>query len=181
MIIQKTHAINSFLGTVHYLWAGGGRRFWGGGHLFLASRWEGGPLIFGKSLRGGATYFWREKILKSPRNPFFETFSYTILGRGPLIFHLIIRCPELQSHRSSRLINLQKFYTDEGKEPPCSEEEIYSAVINGDCYATTTSILTTTITLEKNQDEAQNLCSALCLKLYKERDYIINDRLMERN
>ena len=47
---------------------------------------RGGPLIFGKSLRGGATYFWREKILKSPRNPFFDTFSYAILGRGPLIF-----------------------------------------------------------------------------------------------
>ena len=79
------------LGTVHYLWAGGGRRFWGGGHLFLASRWEGGPLIFGKSLRGGATYFWREKILKSPRNPFFDTFSYAILGRGPLIFGKSLR------------------------------------------------------------------------------------------
>ena len=102
-------------------------------------------------------------------------------GEAETQLHFIISCPELQAHRSSRLANLQEFYLDEEKEPPRSDEEVYSAVINGDCYATTTSTLTTTITLEKNHDEAQNLCSALCLKLYKERDYIINERIMERN
>ena len=70
---------------------GRGPEILGRGPLIFGKSLRGGPLIFGKSLRGGATYFWREKFLKSPRNPFFDTFSYAILGRGPLIFGKSLR------------------------------------------------------------------------------------------
>ena len=69
-------------------------------------------------------------------------------GEAETQLHFIISCPELQAHRSSRLANLQEFYLDEEKEPPRSVEELYSAVINGDCYATTTCGSTTEIVRE---------------------------------
>ena len=62
------------LGTVHYLWAGGGRRFWGGGHLFLASRWEGGHLFLAR------------KNLKKPAKPIFLHIFLRDFGEGATYF-----------------------------------------------------------------------------------------------
>ena len=89
--------------------------------------------------------------------------------------HFIARCPSLNLIRTPLLIQLAHFYTDEGEPPPSSETEITSACLNGDKYVSDT--LKEAITIKN--DNAQNFCSRFCQKMYKERDYIINDKLMQ--
>ena len=94
--------------------------------------------------------------------------------------HFLIRCPNLQPYRATKIKELQQIYSNDDKEPPRSNEELLSVVINGDCYISSRSATTTVIKLTNHCVEAQNLCSALCQRLYKERDHIINEKLMER-
>ena len=90
--------------------------------------------------------------------------------------HFIAKCQELDHIRSPMTEKLNKFYHNEGKPPPRTDDEITSAWLNGDRYRTPS---THTVTILRDS-EIHNLASVFCHKMYQERDYIINEKLMNR-
>ena len=94
------------------------------------------------------------------------------------IEHFLVTCPKLSNHRTdfSRLCTL---YKDDNRRLPGSIEEITSALMNGDCYRSSVPPLEVISLTDSSRDIAQNLCSSICMRLYKERDYIINSMLID--
>ena len=90
--------------------------------------------------------------------------------------HFLIHCPELQHVRSHRLKSYLQLWSAEGLLPPESPEEITQALLNGDCYIS--SHRADTLRLQRNTGDAHRISTALCFKLFRERDIMINDILM---
>ena len=91
------------------------------------------------------------------------------------VTHFLLECQELSKHRND-LYKLYHFYEEEGLQPPNTPYEITSAIINGDRYCS--SLGSSVVKLKLWCRDAHNLCSMFCHRLIKERDYIINARLM---
>ena len=89
--------------------------------------------------------------------------------------HFLLECTELESIRTAPISRLLQFYSEENLPLPQTPDEKTSAILNGDRYCSSSTITS----LRKNNKDAHNLSSSLCHRLLKERDYIINDKLME--
>ena len=92
--------------------------------------------------------------------------------------HFLVLCPKLEKHRRE-ITRLQAIYSDDSRRPPRNTEEIASALMNGDCFRSCDPPMEVISLTEPRKDIAQNLCSSICLRLYKERDYLINNTLIE--
>jgi len=89
--------------------------------------------------------------------------------------------------RKQKIDEITGLYKQEGLRIPSNRYEICSAIMNGDSYAiyeedtmgSQPGQFKQTVHLTKNNTEAHILCNQLCHKLYKERDIIINQKLMD--
>ena len=90
--------------------------------------------------------------------------------------HFLTECKEAETVRTERILKLLRFYEEEGLPPPQNCYERTSAILNGDRYLTQSSEI---IQLHLNVKDAHNLASSLCYQLLKNRDYIINEKLMK--
>ena len=98
------------------------------------------------------------------------------------ITHFLVHCPMLHDVRNGRVLALQDMYRADDQAPPCSPQEIVSAILNGHRYLPECSLLGGSqpkpINLKKLTTEAHQLCNKLCYKLIQTRDVIINSALM---
>ena len=92
--------------------------------------------------------------------------------------HFLLHCPRLTHIRTNRLISYLQLWRAEGLPPPESPGEMTQAILNGDRYIPTYSA--ETLRLKRKTVEGHRICSALCYKLYRERDILINDDLMSK-
>ena len=91
------------------------------------------------------------------------------------ITHFLLECTELEANRAAPISRLLQFYSEENLPLPQTPDEKTSAILNGDIYCSSSTI----ISLRKNNKDAHNLSSSLCHRLLKRRDHIINEKLME--
>ena len=91
--------------------------------------------------------------------------------------HFLVLCPKLEDHRQD-ISRLRVLYVEDNNRPPWNTEELASALMNGDCYRSCEPSLEVISLTDARKDIAQNLCSSICLKLYKERDYLLSPSTM---
>ena len=91
--------------------------------------------------------------------------------------HFLLVCPKLESKRNELTTKLFGLYEREDLPAPVSLYERTSAILNGDRYCSHPT--SEVISLQTSVEEAHKVASALCYRLLKERDYIINEELME--
>ena len=96
--------------------------------------------------------------------------------------HLLIRCHRLQHCRSNKVEILKQLYAEEKLPPPNTDQEICSAILNGDCFISSTQLsplqMLADIVRISNPDliyRSNMVASLLCISLVKERDFILNN------
>ena len=99
------------------------------------------------------------------------------------IVHFLTLCPELSNTRGERLLAIKSIYTKENLPELITPQETTCAILNGDRFIQESSLEwgsqpMATVTLTKNAEKAQQLCSQLCYKLKTERDIAMNCKIM---
>ena len=94
------------------------------------------------------------------------------------IIHILVRCPILQDKRANKVRILQAIYEEIQLQWPVEEDEICSAILNGDCYirssvysnpgAPNSILICLPEDASLNANKQYNL---LCWNLHIERDY----------
>ena len=113
--------------------------------------------------------------------------------------HFLVACEALTKVREQDIKNLQKIYIEDLKRTPETPDEVASAILNGFGFypgvcrqqgsqpkpslkksISTTEDIFEHYTLAKSSAlKANILCNKLCARLYKERDIMINNKLMD--
>ena len=89
------------------------------------------------------------------------------------IVHMLVKCKNTQHISSPKIDTLRHIYTEQGCRPPLSEIEVTSAILNGWAYKSDNAPTMSHDTELKLWDDANILCSSLCLKLHKYREKAI--------
>ena len=89
----------------------------------------------------------------------------------------------MNSQRDHKIENVQQIYREQDIHPPCTDEEVCSAILNGDCFIRATHSYTK---VERIQDpnlknHANILANHLCMSLAKKRNYLLNDLRMQNS
>ena len=119
---------------------------------------------------------WRQARGDSPTCPLCDAGEENIV-------HFLVECKALNKLREDKLQDLLVIYSTEEIPPPVKPEEVCSAILNGDSYLINKARQKLWphhhyVTLKVNSKKAHQLANLLCHKLYKERDFIINQKLM---
>ena len=97
------------------------------------------------------------------------------------VLHMIVLCPNLEIARKEGIERIQVTYKEEGLTEPTTIGEICSAVLNGDCYISSIPRETGVISLKEasNIKKINGICNILCKRLAKERDWMLNNILID--
>ena len=142
-------------------------------------------LLVGRHNLQAAT--WRREQGEDPTCPLCHLEDETLL-------HLMTRCPKLDHVRAKKIPVMQGLYTAENLDPPQTQNEICSAMLNGGAYQvdrnspihtqqahtkTQTVAQTPVIALSsKRIIPAHQLASSYCHQLVVQRDILINNNIM---
>jgi hypothetical protein len=97
------------------------------------------------------------------------------------LLHMLVMCPALEEHASSKRDAIKSAYEREKLKPPQTHTELCSAILNGDCYIRTArrgdGRGASFVKLEdpSNKTSTNLLCNLLCAKLAKERESLLDD------
>ena len=92
------------------------------------------------------------------------------------IIHILSSCPKLYSKQILKYKEeLKAFFIEENLPPPNSDEELGSAILNGDSFIKETSI----IQLKKRQKEAHTVASLICYDIHVQRDLLMSEAALD--
>ena len=92
------------------------------------------------------------------------------------IIHILSSCPKLYSKQTLKYKEeLKAFFIEENLPPPNSDEELGSAILNGDSFIKETSI----IQLKKRQKEAHTVASLICYDIHVQRDLLMSEAALD--
>ena len=93
--------------------------------------------------------------------------------------HLLVTCNDLQAERGDAVLRFQDVWRTDSLPPPLSTPELTQALLNGDRYRNRHGSLVM-IKCRHLKEDAHRLSSALCDRLLKTRDQLLNARIMSK-